>query len=350
MFDARIMKKKYSIGQEDLPVPTGTIVQIIAVESETMEGRDGADFQVFTLVLAGWRVGYRLNNTKIDTLVAILGTHETDLWVGKKIMLALQPVTKFGKTEMDVVIAPMPVHDNIAITQPFPHMQKNVLGGHDIARSGSRTFPQQAPSFQLPGAVGSAGYNIQGAIPGQPQYPAYQQPQQPQLPPSPPALDVIGIETAIKIEIALAERGKTIDMVAKHIASIKPEKAQMLLMTSLHQWTVDVLENIRNYVTGFGPTREVSAAIRSQIREHYQPSALPEYSALTPPNPHAVQAPTQPAAVVPPVPATPMPTSAAPVAPEQVNVMTGEVMVYDAMKSGQPSAPVAGNSNDHPFW
>jgi hypothetical protein len=205
--DARQLKTAYAIEAPDLPNPQGTIVQITGIDTEysqQLENGIAKDRITHQLKLHGWRLPLRLNNTKVDTLIAIFGS-ETDQWIGRKVVLCAMPVTAFGQTKLGITI--MPLLQDAPITPAPQHMMPR-LNGSPMGGQGFRlpqqggAWPQQPQTGMQAAQSIAAGVSAAYALPGTPTAPA--------APQSPPAdqLAPLGIPRAAKLLTELYKRGQ----------------------------------------------------------------------------------------------------------------------------------------------
>ncbi len=105
------MKKMYCIGPDLIPADGPVTVEISRFDSEEVPARPAKNGLPampagwrHLVYFRGWDLPLRLNNQKIDAIKAATGMTDTEDLVGQLIMLQTLPVTKFGTTELDVII------------------------------------------------------------------------------------------------------------------------------------------------------------------------------------------------------------------------------------------------------
>lgn len=328
--DARLLINSNTIEPTDLPEPQGTVVQITGVDSVEKESTDGGTYWQHTLNLHGWRVGLRLNTTKINELISMLG-QDTDSWVGKKIVLVAAPVTHFGQAKLAVVIIPMVPTQEVPISQVPAHMQprRSVLPSGRIGqRSGFQLPAHLARSMQPQGAP-TQGF---------------------QLPPSRDDTP-IGVDTAIAICTDLVKRGKSWDSLKDYIRLNNPALAEAMSGKLPPLAPRAVLSHAGTFVASIPATREVPYQFDQMLRTKWStattpPAAQPQApaagpAASSPSPPPAYQSPGQPATV--PAPATStatLPEYNPTLQPgETFDPITGEVVAPKREPQGPPADP-----------
>ena len=260
--DARLLKTRYCIEHSDLPSQQATIVQIVGIDKEYFEGDDGIQKERSIIFFHGWRLPLRINNTRLDTLIAILGG-ETDLWIGKKIMLAAMPVSKFGRTEMDVVIHPMPAPDEAPHTPPPLHMlptQQRGRVGPRLGQVGAQSYGSPHGHMHTPAI---AAPTAAAALPG-----------------GAATTGPIGVERAVEIGVCLKARNKTTEELTAFLRKSLPFAA---LAGLLPVWSASLLPTIKQYLVCFPRVREVTPIDQEQLRQLFTPPAPPPQAAPSPP-------------------------------------------------------------------
>lgn len=209
--DARHLKTAYSIDPGDLPNQQGTVVQIVGVDTEYtqfIENGISKDKATHVLKLYGWRLPLRLNNIKVDTLIAIFGP-ETDHWIGKKVVLAAVPVTAFGQTKLGITIMPLLADAPVSAAPQHMLPRPGVMAGQGFrlpqqAAGGGATQwgPQHVQAGMQAAQSIAAGVTAAYSLPATPTAPA--------APQSPPAdqLAPLGIPRAAKLLTELYKRGQ----------------------------------------------------------------------------------------------------------------------------------------------
>jgi len=115
MPDLRTLKQVYCIGPEHIPAGS-VVVEISGWDSEPVVYKENGQSVTKTrhqLYFKGWPLPLRLNNTRVDALMASCGVTDTEELVGKKIKLIVGPVTKYGETVLDIMIHHAPVGANV---------------------------------------------------------------------------------------------------------------------------------------------------------------------------------------------------------------------------------------------
>jgi hypothetical protein len=209
--DARHLKTAYSIEPGDLPNQQGTVVQIVGVDTEYsqfIENGISKDKATHVLKLYGWRLPLRLNNIKVDTLIAIFGP-ETDHWIGKKVVLAAVPVTAFGQTKLGVTIMPLLADAPVSAAPQHMLPRPGVMAGQGFRLpqqgAGGNGWAQQAASNQYAAQSIAAGVTAAFALPQTPTAPAA-----PSAPSGPPLeqLAPLGVPRAAKLLTELYRRAQ----------------------------------------------------------------------------------------------------------------------------------------------
>jgi len=256
--DASQLKDAYHIGPAELPSPTGTVVEIAGVDSEYYVGnQDGrqVDKVRHLLWFKGCRLPLRLNNTRVDLLMGMLGK-ETDAWVGRKIGLFVGAANHYGKTEPSVFIHVQAVDDLPVSEWPERYRQRGQLGG-------------RAAAF---GAIGQ-GNSAFGTGFSQRAHGAA-----PQLPTPAANAATFGKDRAAHILALLKQRGKSWDDLVSHlkrggveIAGTHPSEVLVVHETS-----------IREFVRGFPAIADVDIEAEvSRLLVSWEPPAPSNTPAMT---------------------------------------------------------------------
>ena len=194
--DADRLKKAYRLEYYHLPNPQGiNVVQIQGIDSEEA-GQPPNTYWRHNLMLVGYRVPLRLNNTRIDVLSMMFG-RETEGWIGKKIGLMVNAVSHYGKTEMNINIVVTPPPPDTPIT-PLPQGSPVALA---LPPGGATAFgPQSAATHGAPQMADPWAQHRASIAP-------------PTAPSTAQVFDQrpIGTKNADKFKSALAEQGATYD-------------------------------------------------------------------------------------------------------------------------------------------
>ena len=249
--DARLLKKAYAIDPLDLPNPQGTVVQIVGVDTEYavfVENGVSVERAQHILRLHGWRLPLRLNNTKVDSLVAILGP-ETDLWIGRKVVLTAVPITTYGQTKLGVAIVPLQGD------QPVTNVPEHMLAA---PRAGQGR----------PGLAGGVRGHA-GSLPASPL-------QQLAQPPAPARNTTpLGEERAVQLLVQLRVRNRSWDDMLKAMKALHQDVYEAMSGTDpagVPEWCAKA---IADYLRSFEPVKAAEqAAIEADVRKARSPSPL----------------------------------------------------------------------------
>lgn len=146
--DLRQLKQVYSLGPEHIPAGSA-VVEISGWDSEPVTYKEnGRDVQKMRhlLYFRGWPLPLRLNNTRVDALMASCGVTDTEELKGKKIKLITAPTTKYGETVLDIMIHHAPVGPNVpadAFVNPY-----TAQAGRQLGAAGSPTAAALPPKVQ----------------------------------------------------------------------------------------------------------------------------------------------------------------------------------------------------------
>lgn len=187
--------KKNCIEPEDLPNPHGPNIVVI----ETMDTEEAKDFKTqqpyerHLLFLAGWRLPFRLNNTRIKIIRELFGDRVEDC-LGKKIVLMVGMDNSFGEARPVINIHPF-VPNQAAEPNPVPS-RLSVTEKRRLEAASMYGVAITPPSFRIPGHSPS--------------------PSSPAVRSGNPAAK-LGEENAAKLLITLRERGKDWDWMVAHL-------------------------------------------------------------------------------------------------------------------------------------
>lgn len=92
------------LGADDIDGDTTATMTRIAFE--TMKTNDGEEKEKPVLYFKGVQKGLVLNKTNATRIGSVHGD-ETDLWIGKQIVLCVESVDAFGKTQWAVRVKPV---------------------------------------------------------------------------------------------------------------------------------------------------------------------------------------------------------------------------------------------------
>lgn len=177
--DANDLLQKYCIDETHLPNPTGmNVVEIKAIDTEEYTSFDGGrkvTKRRHLLWLSGFDLPFRLNNTRLKLLIALLG-RETNGWIGKKIGIYVSAQMSYGEVVTSLMIHIQPIDQSLppVSQRRFSQLPSGAPGG---------AWPPQTP----PGST-----SIQVASPDVDMTP-------------------IGTDAAAEVCCQLEERGKTWD-------------------------------------------------------------------------------------------------------------------------------------------
>lgn len=143
--NANDLLQKYCIDETHLPNPTGmNVVEIKAIDTEEYtafeQGRKVSKRR-HLLWLAGFDLPFRLNNTRLKLLIALLG-QETNGWIGKKIGIYVSAQMSYGEVVTSLMIHIQPIDQSIppVSQRRFSQLPPGAPGG----------WPPQSPP---PGAL-----------------------------------------------------------------------------------------------------------------------------------------------------------------------------------------------------
>lgn len=249
--DASQLKAAYHIGPSELPSPTGTVAEIVGVDSEYYQGyQDGrpVDKVRHQLWFKGCRIPLRLNNTRVDLLINMLGK-ETDAWVGRKIGLFVGVGNHYGKTEPCVMIHVQPVDDMPVTEWPEQYRARTAIGsGKPAFRLGTSASSFGGGGFSPKPALGTGTAT----------------------PPAEPT--TLGKDRAAHVLALLKQRGKTWDDLVSHL------KRGGFDISGTHPSELSgACENsVREYLRGFPVTVDVDVhAEISRLLASWEPPAPP---------------------------------------------------------------------------
>ncbi|MFN7019853.1 MAG: hypothetical protein ACK4WH_00820 [Phycisphaerales bacterium] len=149
--DARQLLRYYNIEPFHLEQNRMTIVEIARFDSEQIEHGNQAGEWKHKLYFTGWRLPLKLNNTRINILMAMFGQN-TDAWVGRRIGLFVGVANHYGKSEPCVMIHLQPPPDGTPLTDlPAGHPCRGSLPpGHPAAAMASALGPRNVPAASPP--------------------------------------------------------------------------------------------------------------------------------------------------------------------------------------------------------
>ena len=233
-----------TLDAEDLEAfaPGVTIVTIENVAFRTMEATKPGDAEIeYSIKFREFRKMVRLSKTRAQTIADVLGTDETDEWVGKTVGISPAKISIYDRDSKR----------NKLLT----------IVSIDIQRPMSP--PTLAPNTDITGAASQARLNAR-AVPGA------------SLPPTAGAAPaMLGMEQASLILAALKERNKTWDDLLVYLRSLGMGEAVAGRMP--FDCPAAVLAPARAFVRGFPRVKDVDVqAEAGRIRAGWAPPAATE--------------------------------------------------------------------------
>jgi hypothetical protein len=270
--DAHLLKKRYAIDIPDLPDQSGGINVVTIARWDTELYSAPNDHGVkeqrerHLLFFNEIRLPLRLNNTRIDVLIAILGP-DMSRWPGRKVGLYVGATQSYGQTKAGVLLD-IRAHDQAQPILPEHVRRGQLSGGAGGSPAGGWHRPPQG-GFATPAAM---------------------------LPGAPLDMRPLGPQAKAKLMDGLVTIGATVPNVEEWIGAHYPHLLPHIQGKDPHWWPYGVGPAIRSFLTSW-PNAPVEAA-PSPAGAAPAPTPPP----VAPPPPPAPQA-AQAAATPVPVPA-----------------------------------------------